>query len=61
MEKILPEDVSVIVDFSGKEIGAFTIKPTITVRGEAYAKVGAVGTYSVSATLREAPPKETEG
>lgn len=61
MEKILPEDVSVIVDFSGKEIGSFTIKPTITVRGEAYAKVGAVGTYSVSATLREAPPKETEG
>ena len=61
MEKILPEDVSVIVDFSGKEIGSFTIKPTITVRGEAYAKVGAVGTYSVSATLREAPPEETEG
>lgn len=61
MENVTPEDVAVIVDFSGKEIGSFTIKPTIVVRGEAYAKVGAVGTYSVSATLKEAPPPETEG
>ena len=61
MEKVAPEDVAVIVDFSGKEIGSFTIKPTIVVQGEAYAKVGAVGTYSVSATLKEAPPPETEG
>ena len=49
-----------IVDFSGKEIGSFTIKPTIVVQGEPFAKVGAVGAYSVSATLREAPVEETE-
>jgi len=61
MESITPEDVSVIVDFSGKEAGSFTIKPTITVKGEAFAKVGAVGTYSVSTTLREVPAEETEG
>ena len=58
MNAIQPEDVSVIVDFSDKELGSFTIKPTITVRGEAYAKVGPVGTYSVSATLRELPEEE---
>jgi len=60
MDRLTPEDISVIVDFSGKETGSFTIKPTITVRGEAYAKVGAVGTYSVSATLREKPEEPTE-
>ena len=61
MNALQPEDVAVIVDFSGKELGSFTIKPTITVRGETFAKVGPVGTYSVSATLREKPVEETEG
>lgn len=61
MDQLKPEDVAVIVDFSGKEPGSFTIKPTITVRGEAFAKVGPVGAYSVSATLREKPAEETEG
>ena len=61
MEKLTPEQVVVIVDFSGKEIGSFTIKPAITVQGAEFAKVGAVGTYSVSATLREALTEETEG
>lgn len=61
MGKLEPEHVVVTVDFSGKELGSFTIKPTITIPGADYVKVGAVGTYSVSATLREAPPEETEG
>ena len=61
MDQLKPEDIAVIVDFSGKELGSFTIKPTITVRGEAFAKVGPVGAYSVSATLREKPEEETEG
>ena len=60
MESLKPENVSAIVDFSGKEPGSFTIKPTITIQGGAYAKVGSVGTYSVSATLRELPEDETE-
>ena len=60
MESLKPESVSVVVDFSGKQTGSFTIKPTITVQGVAYAKVGAVGTYSVSATLRERPEEGTE-
>jgi len=62
MDRLAPENVVVTVDFSGKELGSFTIKPAITVQGTEFAKVGAVGTYSVSATLREAPPpEETEG
>ena len=61
MERLTPENVIVTVDFSGKELGSFTIKPSITIQGTEFAKVGAVGTYSVSATLREATPEETEG
>ena len=61
MERLAPENVIVTVDFSGKELGSFTIKPSITIQGTEFAKVGAVGTYSVSATLREATPEETEG
>ena len=60
MEKLKAENVVVVVDFSGKQIGSFTIKPIITTPGEPFTRVGPVGTYSVSATLRERPEKETE-
>ena len=60
MVNLKPEDVVVTVDFTNRQLGSFTLKPTITVRGEAYAKVGAVGSYSVSAVLRELPEEETE-
>ncbi len=53
MESIQPENIQVTIDFAGKEMGSFTMKPVITVEGEAYASVGAVGTYGVSVTLRE--------
>ena len=59
MGDLKPEHISVIVDFSGKQAGSFTIKPTIVVKGETFSNVGAVGTYSVSATLREIA-EETE-
>ena len=39
----------------------FTIKPTITVQGENFVKVGPVGSYSVSATLRPVPTEAPEG
>lgn len=60
MKKLTVQDIKVVVDFSGKELGSFTIKPTITVSGEAFANVGAVGSYSVSATLREIVEETTE-
>lgn len=61
MESMTAENVAVAVDFSGKEAGSFTIKPTIRILGDAYVNVGAVGTYSVSATLAPIPVDETEG
>lgn len=57
---INPEDIVVSVDFTGKELGTFTIKPTITVKGEAYSSVGAVGSFSLSVTLKEAEPEPEE-
>ena len=58
INNIDPEDISITIDFSGKEAGTFTFKPTITVSGEAFSSVGAVGSYSISATLRQ--PEVTE-
>jgi hypothetical protein len=44
------DDISAIVDFSGAEEGIATFKVTI-VFSEDFQKMGAVGTYSVSATV----------
>ena len=60
MNKLTTDNIKVIFDFSGKETGSFTIKPTIVVSGEAFMNVGAVGSYSVSTTLRPAPTEEPE-
>ena len=46
-------DVTVVVDFANAPMGTATVKATIEVRGD-YAGVGEMGTYSVTATLREA-------
>lgn len=47
------EDIAVTVDFTGAEVGSSTFKATI-VFGEEFAGVGAMGTYSVSATVQVA-------
>ena len=54
------ENIVLTVDLSGKEIGSFTIKPVLAIKGEQYATVGAVGSYSVSIAVKEAVPEETE-
>ena len=46
------EDIQVRVDFSRAEPGTATFKPSITLLTE-NATAGAVGTYSVSATIQE--------
>lgn len=58
INSIGPEDILVTVDFADKELGSYTIKPSIAVMGDDFATVGAVGSYSVSVTLREAPEEE---
>ena len=54
------EDIVLRVDLSGKEIGSFTVKPTITIKGDAYVDIGAVGTHSISIALKEIEVEATE-
>lgn len=50
MLNLTGEDITAVVDFTNAEIGSSTFKVTI-VFAEEYQKLGAVGTYSVSATV----------
>lgn len=52
VEKMTEEDITIMVDFSQAQLGTFTVKANV-VMDMAYAKVGAIGNYQVSATLRE--------
>jgi len=53
-------DVSVKVDFTDAQLGSATMKAEIVIN-KAFKEVGVMGTYSVTATLKEAEvPKETE-
>ena len=52
VEKMKETDITVTVDFSGAQLGSFMMKPGITM-GPGYETVGTMGTYTVSATLRE--------
>jgi YbbR domain-containing protein len=53
LSKMTAEDILVTVDFTGAEVGSSTFKATI-VFGEAFPTAGAMGTYSVSATVQTA-------
>ncbi len=52
ISRIRSSDIIAQVDFSGLQAGTVKVKPNIIV-SESYSGVGAVGVYSVSATLRE--------
>ena len=54
INQIQPEDIEVTVDLTGKEVGTFTAKVTITVKGDKYTTVGAVGAHTVPITLKNA-------
>ena len=49
-----PEDISIVVDLSGKEAGTFTVKATIVIGNNNYVSIGEMGTHSVSVTLTAA-------
>lgn len=53
INSIEPENIVITVDLTDKELGATTVKATVTVTGEKYESVGAIGSYSVSVTLSE--------
>ena len=58
ISQIKPEDISVSVDLTGKEIGASTVKAKIIIRGDKFNAVGAVGTPTVHVTLKAAEAEE---
>lgn len=51
MMKLTEEDIAAVVDFSNAEVGSSTFKVNIVFTDE-FQKLGAVGTYSVSATVK---------
>ena len=56
IKNIVPPDVAVVVDFTDAQLGSYTIKPNI-VLSNTYSAVGAIGTYSVSVTVRSTTEK----
>lgn len=61
INQLKAENIVLVVDLSGKEPGSFTVKPALSIEGDQYASIGAVGSYSVSITLKEAEEEATEG
>lgn len=51
VKQMTAENITVTVDFTGAEVGSSTYKATL-VFDDGYAGVGAMGTYSVSATVQ---------
>ena len=56
VEAMTEKDITVNVNFAGEQPGTFTASAHVTMSA-AYSGVGAVGTYSVSATMRETKGK----
>lgn len=52
VEKITAEDITASIDFTNAQAGTFTTKANIIMSGE-FAGVGAMGTYNMTATMRE--------
>ena len=54
------DDISAVVDLSGKETGTFTVKAAIVITNRSFASIGEMGTHSVSVTLTEAAAEAEE-
>ena len=54
INQIAPEDIIVVVDLTGKEVGSTTVKVKISIKDEPYSIVGPVGNHTVSITLKPA-------
>ena len=48
-----PEDISIVVDLTGKEAGTFTVKASVVIDKSSHATIGEIGTHSVSVILSE--------
>ena len=58
IRKMTDEDVSVVVDFANAAMGTTTVRGVVRLDSE-FATVGQMGTFNVTATLREATPEDT--
>lgn len=56
--KLSAGDIKLVIDFANAELGTATYKAAV-VLSEKYAEAGAVGAYTVSATVQETPADET--
>ena len=59
VSKMTASDITVTVDFTGAQEGTDTFKANI-VMGSGYSKVGAIGTYKVTATLKSAEKEDAQ-
>lgn len=57
LNAIVPEDVTLVVDFASAQSGTDRVPATVTIKNQ-NGEVGAVGTYSVMAELKELAPGE---
>ena len=57
IQAMTAENITVSVDFANAVAGNYTLKAIITM-GEGYTSVGAMGSYSVSATVKEVEEEE---
>jgi len=53
-------DLSVTVDFADADVGTAKMKAVITIQNSKYDRIGVVGSYTVSAVLREPLPEPSE-
>ena len=51
MAQITGEDVKIVVDFKDRQAGTFNLTGKVVIVNSAYSTAGALGTYSVTATL----------
>ena len=54
IKNIVPPDITVTVDCTDAQLGSYTVKANIAL-SSTYSSVGAIGSYSVSATVRSIP------
>lgn len=59
IQKMTADDLSVTVDFANATVGSYTLKANI-IMGEGFGKVGAMKSYTVSATVKEAEEKDAK-
>ena len=58
VRKMTDDDVSVVVDFANAAMGTTSVRGVVRLDSE-FAAVGQMGTFTVTATLREAAPEDT--